>query len=64
MAQWENVIGYPEMPGGYMLSRELGFATTSVIVDYEDPRETLLDVIKPIMGGTSLISQENAKQII
>lgn len=48
MAQWENVIGYPEMPGGYMLSRELGFATTSVIVDYEDPRETLLDVIKPI----------------
>ena len=48
MEQWSWVIGMPEMPGGYNMSRYLGFASTNVIVDYEDPRESLLNNIKPM----------------
>jgi ABC-type glycerol-3-phosphate transport system substrate-binding protein len=48
MSQWENLIGSPEMPGGYYLSRYLGFAFNNVVVDSKDPRETILDYVKLI----------------
>ena len=48
LEQMSWLVGHPEVPGGYILDRQFSFANTNVIVEYTDPRETLLDNIKPI----------------
>lgn len=48
MEQREYVVGYPQVPGSYALTRNLNFAFLSVVNDATDPRETLLDYTKPI----------------
>lgn len=48
MQQWENVIGFPEVPGGYMTARNLEFAFTKVFNTKYNPTETLLDYISEI----------------
>jgi len=41
LAQWENIIEIPEIPGGYITPRCLDNAFRSVINKYENPREML-----------------------
>ncbi len=47
-AQWDNVRGIPEVPGGYFTSRHLNNAFRRVLNYKEDPGETLLDYVKNI----------------
>lgn len=47
-AQWENVKGIPEVPGGYFTARHLNNAFRRVLNYHEDPGETLLDYVKNI----------------
>lgn len=47
-AQWENVRGIPEVPGGYFTARHLNNAFRRVLNYHEDPGETLLDYVKNI----------------
>ena len=47
-AQWENVRGIPEVPGGYFTARHLNNAFRRVLNYNEDPGETLLDYVKNI----------------
>ncbi len=47
-AEWINVRGIPEVPGGYFTSRHLNNAFRRVINYHEDPGETLLDYVKNI----------------
>lgn len=47
-SQWPWVKGIPEVPGGYFTGRHLENAFRRVINKNEDPRETLLDVVKTI----------------
>lgn len=47
-AQWGNVRGIPEVPGGYFTSRHLNNAFRRVLNYQEDPGETLLDYVKNI----------------
>ena len=47
-AQWENVHGIPEVPGGYFTARHLNNAFRRVLNYHEDPGETLLDYVKNI----------------
>ena len=44
--QWDSIVGYPEVPGGYIMTRYVQFSFNSVAVNYEDARETLLDNVK------------------
>lgn len=44
--QWDSIVGYPEVPGGYIMTRYVQFSFNSVAVSYEDARETLLDNVK------------------
>ena len=46
--QWENVIGIPEVPGGYYVGRSVDNAIKSVINNGEDARETILDQVDQI----------------
>lgn len=46
--QWDSIVGYPEVPGGYIMTRYVQFSFNSVAVNYEDARETLLDNVKYI----------------
>ncbi len=48
MEQWDNLVGYPEMVGGYYYTRYYSFAFNEVLDDYADPRETLLDYVQTI----------------
>lgn len=48
MAQWEWVVGKPEVPGGYFVPRHLDNAFRKVVLAFENPRETILDYIKII----------------
>ena len=48
LAQWEWVVGTPEVPGGYYTTRHIVNAVRRVINNYEDPRETLLDYTRDI----------------
>lgn len=47
-AQWEDVKGIPEVPGGYFTARHLNNAFRRVLNYHEDPGETLLDYVKNI----------------
>ncbi len=47
-AEWDNVRGIPEVPGGYFTSRHLNNAFRRVLNYKEDPGETLLDYVKNI----------------
>ncbi len=47
-AQWDNVQGIPEVPGGYFTSRHLNNAFRRVLNYNENPGETLLDYVKNI----------------
>ena len=47
-AQWDNVRGIPEVPGGYFTARHLNNAFRRVLNYKEDPGETLLDYVKNI----------------
>ena len=47
-AQWVNVKGIPEVPGGYFTSRHLNNAFRRVLNYNEDPGETLLDYVQNI----------------
>ena len=48
MDQRNYVVGYPQVPGSYALTRNLNFAFLNVVNNHADPRETLLDYVKPI----------------
>ncbi len=48
MEQREHVVGYPQVPGSYALTRNLNFAFLNVVNNSADPRETLLDYVKTI----------------
>ena len=48
LAQWDWVVGTPEVPGGYYTTRHIVNAVRRVINNYEDPRETLLDYTRDI----------------
>lgn len=41
--QWDSVFGIPEVPGGYIVPREIDFAFRSVVLSGNDPREAMLD---------------------
>ncbi len=41
--QFASLIPYPEVIAGYYTTRYVGFAFTSVVVDYDDPREAVLN---------------------
>lgn len=47
-AQWDNVKGIPEVPGGYFTARHLNNAFRRVLNYHEDSGETLLDYVKNI----------------
>jgi ABC-type glycerol-3-phosphate transport system substrate-binding protein len=47
-AQWDWVIGIPEVPGGYYAGRHIVNAVRRVINDQVDMRETLLDYTRQI----------------
>lgn len=44
--QWDSIIGYPEVPGGYITTRYVTFSFNGVAVNYEDARETLLENVQ------------------
>ena len=48
MDQRTYVVGYPQVPGSYALTRNLNFAFLNVVNNAADPRETLLDYVKAI----------------
>jgi len=41
MKQFKTVVGYPEVPGGYMSARQIDYAFRAVIEDGQNPREAL-----------------------
>lgn len=47
-AQWADVQGTPEVPGGYYTARHLNNAFRNVVYNGDNPRETLLDYIRDI----------------
>lgn len=48
-SQWENVIGIPEVPGGYYSSRYIGFAFNKVINDSSANAQETLENYVPII---------------
>jgi len=46
--QWESVVSFPEVPGGYYTQRCLDFAFNKVYNERTNPSETLLSYIKEI----------------
>lgn len=48
MAQWENVVGIPEVPGGYYSSRYVDFAFNKVINEAANPIEALESYVPTI----------------
>lgn len=42
-AQWQSVQGVPEVPGSYLVNREINFAFRAVVVSGDEAREALLD---------------------
>jgi len=44
--QFRSLVPYPQVIGGYYTSRYVGFAFTNAVVQFDDPRETLLDNIR------------------
>lgn len=48
LSQLETAIGYPQVVGSYQTTRYLEFGFNDVVVDNLDPRETILNYIKPV----------------
>lgn len=48
VSQWENVVGIPEVPGGYFTPRHIDNAFRKVVYSNKDPRETILDYARLI----------------
>lgn len=48
LQQWQWVVGTPEVAGGYYTQRHLVNAVRKVMMNHEDPRETLLDYTRDI----------------
>lgn len=48
LEQLESAVGYPQYVGSYQVTRYLDFAFNDVVVSNLDPREVILDSIKPI----------------
>ncbi|MBQ7015188.1 MAG: extracellular solute-binding protein [Clostridia bacterium] len=48
LAQLETAVGYPQYVGSYQVTRYLDFAFNDVVVNNLDPREVILDSIKPV----------------
>ena len=47
-AQWGNVVGTPEVPGGYYTSRIVNFAFNEVYNTQHDPGDTLQSYIESL----------------
>ena len=47
-AQWESVVGTPEVPGGYFLSRHVDNAFRKIVYQGSDRRETLTEYARII----------------
>lgn len=47
-SQWQYVKGIPEVPGGYFTPRYIDFAFRKVIINGEDPGESIEDAAKTI----------------
>ena len=47
-AQWENVVGTPEVPGGYYTTRVVNFAFNDVYNTKKDPGDTLQSYIESL----------------
>jgi len=48
MTQLESVVGYPEVPGGYMTARAIDYAFRGVVTNGEHPREALYLHLKSV----------------
>jgi hypothetical protein len=48
LEQWRWMQEWPNVPGGYMTTRELGFAWNNVAIDQENPRIALEKAVKEI----------------
>lgn len=48
MDQWENAVGLPEVPGGYIVSRNIDFAFKSVYDTNANPGDTMTTYIESI----------------
>lgn len=57
-AQWEWVVGIPQVPGGYFTGRHLNNAFRQVINTGEDPREVMLDYVRVINQEISIKRRE------
>ena len=58
LAQLESTVGYPQYVGSYQVTRYLDFAFNDVVVDNLDPREVILDYIKPVNDELEYKRQE------
>ena len=45
MEQWQQTVGIREVPGGYYTGRHITNALRKVIIDKDDPRETIIDYV-------------------
>jgi ABC-type glycerol-3-phosphate transport system substrate-binding protein len=57
-SQIDKLQGTPQVPGGYMTTRSLGFATTLVYTNNADPRETMLSYIPQMTQEIELKRRE------
>lgn len=48
LQQFENTVGVPEVPGGYMTGRMLDYAFKAVVTDGQNPREALYLNLKDV----------------
>ena len=52
--QIEQTLGVPEVPGGYLTARNVGFAITTTYSENADPRRTLLNYVDSIHAEIAL----------
>ena len=48
LAQWDKSVGTPQVPGGYLLERQMNFAFTRIVNEFADPAEVLQDYTPPV----------------
>lgn len=58
LEQWKWTKEVPQVPGGYMTDREIGFAWNRTVVDAENPRISLEKAIKEINRELARKQQE------
>lgn len=46
--QWEEARAIPEVPGGYLTARALGYAFKAVVISRQPPRDALTDHVKSV----------------